>query len=76
MPDSIFLVPGYGAQGAKGADAVAGFRRDGRGAIVSSSRGVNFAFREKAYASFGDKGYAAAAREAVLAMAADLKAAL
>lgn len=40
MPDTIFLVPGYGAQGGGAADAVAGLRPDGRGAVVSSSRGI------------------------------------
>jgi orotidine-5'-phosphate decarboxylase len=43
LPDSLFLVPGYGAQGAKISDALSGFvLREGRreGGMVSSSRGV------------------------------------
>ncbi len=43
LPKSLFLVPGYGAQGASAADAVAGFINGphGReGGIVSSSRAV------------------------------------
>ncbi|MES1201649.1 MAG: orotidine-5'-phosphate decarboxylase [Pseudomonadota bacterium] len=43
LPTSLFLVPGYGAQGASATDAVAGFIRGphGReGGIVSSSRAV------------------------------------
>lgn len=76
MPEAPFLVPGYGAQGAAAKDAVAGFRRDGTGAVVSSSRGIIFAFREKQYAELGDAKFADAAREAVLAMAAELKAAM
>ena len=39
MPKSYILVPGYGAQGGKGADLVHFFNEDGLGAIVNSSRG-------------------------------------
>jgi len=45
LPDSLFLVPGYGAQGGKIADALASFvRHEGRleGGMVNSSRGVLF----------------------------------
>ena len=41
MPKSFILVPGYGAQGGKGADLVDFFNEDGLGAIVNSSRGIN-----------------------------------
>jgi len=44
MPDQIFLVPGYGAQGAGPAEAAACFRSDGRGAIITASRSVIYAF--------------------------------
>ena len=40
MPKSFILVPGYGAQGGKGADLVHFFNKDGLGAIVNSSRGI------------------------------------
>lgn len=40
-PYALFLVPGYGAQGAGAADAVAGFVR-GEGGLVSASRSVTF----------------------------------
>lgn len=70
MPDTVFLVPGYGAQGASGADAVAGVRPDGRGVIVSSSRAITGAWRT---ANTDDVGQAA--RDAVAAMNADLDAA-
>lgn len=45
LPNALFLVPGYGAQGASAADAVTGFtRRDGRreGGVVSSSRALSY----------------------------------
>ncbi|HPE48184.1 MAG TPA: orotidine-5'-phosphate decarboxylase [Hyphomonas sp.] len=44
-PSSLFLVPGYGAQGASAAEALAGFVQGPgglEGGVVSSSRGVNF----------------------------------
>lgn len=44
-PDALFLVPGYGAQGAGARDALAGFRAEGNrltGGVVSASRSVNF----------------------------------
>ena len=45
-PDSLFLVPGYGAQGGTGEAAVAGFVRGptGRleGGVVNSARGLSF----------------------------------
>ncbi|HVS34014.1 MAG TPA: orotidine-5'-phosphate decarboxylase [Gemmataceae bacterium] len=44
-PDVVFLIPGFGAQGGAAADVAPGFRSDGRGAVVSSSRGVLFPFR-------------------------------
>jgi orotidine-5'-phosphate decarboxylase len=44
MPQQIFLVPGYGAQGAGAADVAPCFREGNRGAIVSASRSVIYAF--------------------------------
>ncbi|HDY65948.1 MAG TPA: orotidine-5'-phosphate decarboxylase [Phycisphaerae bacterium] len=43
MPQQIFLVPGYGAQGATGRDCAAAFKPDGTGAIVNASRSVIYA---------------------------------
>lgn len=40
MPKSIFLVPGYGAQGGSAKDVLPCFNEDGLGAIVNSSRGI------------------------------------
>lgn len=44
LPDAIFLIPGFGAQGGTAADTGAAFRDDGLGAIVNSSRSVLFPF--------------------------------
>ena len=70
MPDAFFLVPGYGAQGGSGADAVVGMRDDGRGVLVSSSRGITGAWQ-----ATGTDDWAGAARDALDAMNRDLEAA-
>ena len=51
MPRTIFLVPGYGAQGATGDACRACFNSDGRGAIVNASRSVIYAYDQPAYQS-------------------------
>jgi orotidine-5'-phosphate decarboxylase len=82
LPHSLFLVPGYGAQGASLADALRGFVRSaGRveGGLISSSRGMLFGsgpVRASAASSVADwhRGLAerieAARREAATALAA------
>lgn len=45
LPETIFLVPGFGAQGGKVDDVAPAFRADGLGAIVNSSRGILFPFQ-------------------------------
>ena len=47
MPKTFILVPGYGAQGGKGADLVHFFNKDGLGAIVNSSRGIIAAYKQE-----------------------------
>lgn len=49
MPQSLFLVPGYGTQGGKGKDITNAFNTDGFGALISASRSIVFAY-EKANA--------------------------
>lgn len=44
MPEVIFLVPGFGAQGGTREDVAAAFRADELGALVNSSRGILFPF--------------------------------
>lgn len=76
MPKAYILVPGYGAQGGKGADLVHFFNEDGLGAIVNSSRGIIAAYQQEQYARFGEQGFADASRQAVLDMIADIGGAL
>lgn len=72
MPKTFILVPGYGAQGGKGEDLVPFFHEDGLGAIVNSSRGIIAAYKQEAYASFGEEHYGEAARKAVEVMREDI----
>ena len=58
MPKTFILVPGYGAQGGKGADLVHFFNEDGLGAIVNSSRGIIAAYKQEKYKEFGAENYA------------------
>ncbi len=76
MPKAFILVPGYGAQGGKGADLVHFFNADGLGAIVNSSRGIIAAYQQKEYAEYGAERFAEASRAAVLAMKEDIAGAL
>jgi orotidine-5'-phosphate decarboxylase len=73
MPQQIFLVPGYGVQGASAADCAAAFKRDGTGAIVNASRSVLYAFSQQRYAG---RPWQAAVAEEAKAFAADMKQAL
>lgn len=76
MPKAFILVPGYGAQGGKGADLAHFFNEDGLGAIVNSSRGIIAAYRQEQYAEYGAENFADASRAAVLAMKEDIAQAL
>ncbi len=76
MPKAYILVPGYGAQGGKGADLVHYFNKDGLGAIVNSSRGIIAAYKQEQYARFSPQNYADASRQAVLDMIADINGAI
>ena len=76
MPKAFILVPGYGAQGGKGADLVHFFNEEGLGAIVNSSRGIIAAYQQEDYAKYGAEHFAEASRAAVLAMKEDIAGAL
>ena len=74
MPHAPLLVPGYGSQGGTAADVAAAFDARGLGAVVNSSRAINFAFRDKKYAeTFGPDRWEDAAEAATRQMIADLK---
>lgn len=68
LPNSIFLLPGYGTQGATAEMTKAAFT-DGKGAIVSASRSILYAHRD---AKYSGKEWEKAVEAATLAMKADL----
>ena len=70
MPNQIFLVPGYGAQGGGAADVKPCFHENGTGAIVNSSRDIIFAYLKDK--KWKEELYHEAARLAALAMKEDL----
>jgi orotidine-5'-phosphate decarboxylase len=76
MPEALFLVPGYGAQGASAADAVAGFVKTPQGlegGVVNSSRAVLYPQAAQAAKTMAD--WRAAIGDAMAAAAAELRAA-
>jgi orotidine-5'-phosphate decarboxylase len=70
LPHTFFLVPGYGAQGGAADDVAAAFDKNGRGAIVNSSRAILCAWKKPG----APKNFAAAAREEALNMGNALRA--
>ncbi|MDR1665196.1 MAG: orotidine-5'-phosphate decarboxylase [Clostridiales bacterium] len=71
MPNTFFLVPGYGAQGGTAAGARKSFHKNGLGAIVNNSRGIIAAHTKPGCPHTGE-GFALAAREAAIKMREDL----
>lgn len=67
LPQSIFLLPGYGTQGAT-ADMTRAAFTNGKGAIVSASRSILYAHRDKKHADKADW------KDAVLAAVEEMKA--
>jgi orotidine-5'-phosphate decarboxylase len=50
LPNSILLIPGYGAQGGTAKDCAAAFDENGMGAVVNNSRGILYAWKKPEYA--------------------------
>jgi orotidine-5'-phosphate decarboxylase len=76
MPNSLFLVPGYGVQGGTGEDSVAAFHDDGWGAVVNSSRGIIYAWTRPGYEAYSEDTWEEAVEAAILSMKFDLAEAL
>ncbi len=74
LPSSLFLVPGYGAQGGSAADAAHAFDANGWGAVVNAARSITYPAGAAAATSLREVG--AAARTAAAAMREDLEGAL
>jgi len=65
LKKAYILLPGYGAQGATAQDIKYGFKDQGLGAIVSSSRGIIYAYHKQ---NVPDDKYVIAAKEEILKM--------
>jgi orotidine-5'-phosphate decarboxylase len=72
MPNTYFLVPGYGAQGGTAEDLKPCFNEDGLGAVINSSRGIIAAYKQDKYKKFGAENFGEASRQAVIDMVADI----
>jgi len=70
LPQTFFLVPGYGAQGGTAEDIRHAFDEKGIGAIVNSSRGIIAAYKNEKYKGMD---FVEAARAAAIAMRDDLR---
>lgn len=74
MPHTLLLVPGYGSQGGTAADVMSAVDEHGQGALINSSRAINFAHSKEPYASeFGDARWEEAVEAATRQMIADLR---
>lgn len=73
MPRTYFLVPGFGAQGGRLAQAANFFNSDGLGALIASSRSVIYAYQDQ---GADGRDYAARARQAALGMKREVDRAL
>ena len=73
MPKSIFLLPGYGTQGATADMTRAAFDANGRGALVSASRSILYAHRDPGHRAQHGDNWEACVTAAVEAMRNDLK---
>jgi orotidine-5'-phosphate decarboxylase len=71
LPKSIFLLPGYGAQGATAQMTRSAFV-ESRGALVSASRSILYAHREGKYAQRFGTDWERCVEQAVLDMKQDL----
>ena len=70
IPNGWLLIPGYGAQGGTATDIAAAWNSNGLGAIVNSSRGIIFAYRNK---DFIGHDWQNGVRDATRRMIADLQ---
>ena len=73
MPNTPFLVPGYGSQGGTAADVAAAFRSGPAGTLINSSRAINFAWRRPEWKNqFTEEHWRDAVRASTHQMIADL----
>lgn len=77
MPNTYFLIPGYGAQGGKAEDIALGFDKNGLGGIVNASRSLMCAYKSDKWKNrFEEKDFAQATRAEALRMKQELNSAI
>lgn len=69
LPNTFFLIPGYGVQGGTAADLAGAFDSNWRGGIVNSSRGIIAAYKRE---GCDERDFAGAARREAERMREDL----
>jgi len=74
MPDSLFLVPGYGSQGGTAETAKACFKADGSGALVTATRSIIYAYEMDQYKD--EPTWEGAVEKALIAMKQEVNAAI
>ena len=76
MPNTYFLIPGYGAQGGKAEDIALGFK-DSIGGIVNASRSLMCAYKKEEYKEkYSEEEYGLATREEAIKMRDELNKAI
>ena len=73
MPNTIFLVPGYGAQGGTAKAVMPCFNKDGYGALINSSRGITFPYKDR---SISEEEFDEKVLKAALDMKEDIRTAM
>ena len=76
MPNSYFLIPGYGAQGGKAEDIALGFK-SGLGGIVNASRSLIVAYKSERWSgTYSEEQYKEATRAEAIRMRDELNGAI
>lgn len=74
MPNTWFLVPGYGAQGGGAGDVAGAFDKNGLGAVINASRSLMCAYKLKRWeGSFSEEEFDIACREEAVHMRNELR---
>ena len=66
MPHTLFLIPGLGAQGGSLTDCLPAFDAHGHGAVISASRSIIFAHREKQFIDLAPERWPQAVEQSLL----------
>lgn len=77
MPNTYFLIPGYGAQGGKAEDIALGFDKKGLGGIVNASRSLMCAYKQERWKDiYTEEQFAEATRAEAIRMKEELNKAI